>query len=129
MLKVGEFVEATIEAKKKWNYTGIELVGGHEYVLTAAGQWTDGGTVCGADGYASPNQMLTATEWLRRSPRSRWFALIGALDANKHTQFEIGTARSMIMPASGILTCFANDVTWMYWNNSGSVHLSVIRTY
>jgi hypothetical protein len=129
MLKVGEFAEATIEAKRKWNDTGIELVSGHEYVFTAAGQWNDWGTVCDADGYASPNQMLKATEWLRRSPRSRWFALIGALDANKLTQFEIGTGRSMIMPASGILTCFANDLTWMYWNNSGSVHLSVIRTY
>jgi len=129
MLRVGEFAEATIEAKRKWNDTGIELVSGHEYLFKATGRWTDWGTVCDADGYASPNPTLQAAEWLRRSPRSRWFALIGALDANKLTHFEIGRSRSLIMPASGILTCFANDVAWMYWNNSGSVHLYVTRTY
>jgi hypothetical protein len=128
-VRIGEFVEATIEAKKKWNDTGIELVSGHEYLFKVTGQWTDGRMQCDADGYRSPNLILKATEWLRRSPRSRWFALIGALDANELTQFEIGTVRTLIMPASGTLTCFANDVSWMYWNNYGSVQLSITRTY
>src|SRR3954465_10056959 len=101
MLKVGEFAEATIEAKRKWNDTGIELVSGHEYVLTASGQWTDWGTVCDADGYDSLNRVLKATEWLRRSPGSRWFTLIGALHANKLTQFEIGTGRQITCPQVG----------------------------
>jgi hypothetical protein len=30
MLNVGESAQATIEAKKKWNAMGIELVSGHE---------------------------------------------------------------------------------------------------
>jgi hypothetical protein len=128
MLNVGESAQATIEAKKKWNDTGIELARGHEYHFTATGQWTDWRIACDANGYANPNVIFKVLERFRRSPRSRWFALIGALNADEHTQFEIGTERTLIAPASGTLTCFANDGARAYWNNLGSVRLSVTRT-
>jgi hypothetical protein len=67
---------------------------------------------CNVDGYASPNPILKVFEGLRRSPRSRWFALIRAIDTDRYTQFEISTERTSVMPAGGILTCFANDVAW-----------------
>jgi hypothetical protein len=97
ILAVGESVQATIEAKKKWNDTGIELVRGHEYRFTARGRWTDWWIECDADGYASPNPILKVAEGLRRSPRSPWFALIGAIDAQNHTQFEIGTEQTLTL--------------------------------
>jgi hypothetical protein len=127
MLNVGESAQATIEAKKKWNDTAIELVSGHEYHLTATGWWTDWWIECDAEGYASPNLIFKVFEGLRRSPRSRWFALIGAINADEHTQFEIGTECTLIASASGSLTCFANDGARAYWNNRGSVQLSVSR--
>ena len=128
MLDVGERALATIEAKKRWHVTGIELVSGHEYHFAATGQWTDRWIECDAEGYDSPNPIFKATAGLRRSPRSRWFALIGAINEDKRTQFEIGTERVLIASASGTLTCFANDLALMYWNNSGCVRLSVTRT-
>ncbi len=36
MLDVGESALAPIEAKEKWNDTGIELVSGHEYRFTTS---------------------------------------------------------------------------------------------
>jgi hypothetical protein len=128
VLNIGESAQTTIEAKKKWNYTDIELVRGHEYQFTATGQWIDSWIECDANGFASPNPVFRATEGLRRSPRSRWFTLIGALNKDKDTQFEIGTKRTLIAPASGTLTCFANDLPLFYWNNRDSVQLSVTRT-
>jgi hypothetical protein len=129
MLDVGECAQAPpIEAKEEWNDTGIELVSGHEYRFTSTGRWTDCWIECGTEGYDSPNPILKAAEGLRRSPRSRWFALLGATNKDKRTQFEIGAERTLSAPASGTLTCFANDDALMYWNNSGSVQLSVKRT-
>ena len=128
MLDVGESAQATIEAKEKWNDTGIELISGQEYHFTARGQWIDLTIECDTSGYASPNLLFRATEWLRRSPRSRWFVLITAINKDKHTQFEIGTDRTVVAPTSGILTCYANDISFMYWNNHCSVELSVTRT-
>jgi hypothetical protein len=128
MLNVGESAQATIEAKKKWNDTGIELVSGHEYHFAATGQWTDWWIKCDADGFDSPHLLLKVFEGLRRSPRSRWFALIGAINEGKPMQFEIGKDRTLVMPVSGILTCFANDTMGAYWNNSGSVQLTITRT-
>jgi hypothetical protein len=127
MLNVGGSAQAVIKAREKWNDTGIELVGGHEYHFTARGRWTDWWIECDVDGYASPNLIFKVLEGFRRSPRSRWFALIGAINADEHTRFEIGTERTLIAPASGTLTCFANDSARAYWNNRGSVQLSVTR--
>ena len=127
VLNVGGFAQTVIKAREKYNDTGIRLVGGHEYHFTARGRWTDWWIECDADGYASPNLIFKVLEGFRRSPRSRWFALIGAINADEHTLFEIGTERTLIAPASGTLTCFANDGARAYWNNRGSVQLSVTR--
>ena len=78
-------------------------------------------------GYASSNVMFKLSEGLRRAPLNPWFALIGAYERNNQTQFEIGTKREVTAVRSGRLTCYANDLPLMYWNNSGSVTLRVTR--
>ena len=111
-----------------WVDTGIQLAEGAIYALEATGTWTDWTIACGADGYDSDGRLLLRlTEWLRRAPHERWFALIGAIDRNMQTKFLIGTSATIVAPTSGMLTCFANDVAIAYWNNSGQVELSVRR--
>lgn len=128
MLQVGESARATIQAREKWNDTGITLEAGGEYRLTAAGRWWDASIECGPDGYDSPNLILRASEWLRRAPRERWFMLIGSIGRDGGTLFRIGTGRTCRPVATGRLFCFANDVALMYGNNHGSVDLTVTRT-
>lgn len=128
MLDIGQSITVTIQARKKWNDTGIELISGHEYQFTAEGQWVDRTSHCDADGFSSSNLLLRFTEWLRRVPRENWFALIGALDFDKKSIFKIGRARTLIMKGSGTLTCFANDIFFMYGNNHGAIQLTVTRT-
>jgi len=55
---IGESAHATIEAKKKWNDTGIELVSGHQYRFMARERWTDWWIEGDVDSYASPNPIL-----------------------------------------------------------------------
>jgi hypothetical protein len=61
-------------------------------------------------------------------PTERWFALIGRIDGHPSTTFLIGTGRKpILMPASGELICFANDVPGYYWNNLGTLQLTITR--
>jgi hypothetical protein len=126
MLELGESAWATIAAREKWNDTGILLVAGNEYELHASGEWYDQKNACGPDGYPSPNLALRLSEWMRREPRERWFTLIGAVE-KRGPAFPIGSGRRWQPSASGILHCFANDVSFMYWNNSGEVRLTITR--
>jgi hypothetical protein len=126
-LKVGGTVTVRIFAKKMCNDTKIMVLTGHKYSFEANGKWTDLDNTCDADGYPSPNTLLRASEGLRRMPGANWFALICAVNADKKLLFPIGTRRTMSMPRSGRLACFANDVATMYGNNKGEVKLTVTR--
>jgi hypothetical protein len=127
MLEIGQSTTITIQARKKWNDTGIQLIAGEEYQFTATGEWIDWFIRCGADGFPSRNLMLRITEWQRRVPQENWFALMGALDFDKNSIFRIGQGRTLVLNRSGILTCFANDISYMYWNNRGSIQLTLTR--
>jgi hypothetical protein len=126
-LEVGESVTVTVEAQRFWNETGVHLMVGHEYRFSAADEWADAYITCDADGFPNPNIFLQISEWLRRAPRERWFALIGCVGRSPRAQFRIGKERILAAPASGELICFANDVSLAYWNNQGAVQLTVTR--
>lgn len=119
-------VSVPILARSRWVTTDLQLLRGTSYSFEAIGTWTDWTITCDANGYESNGRvLLRMTEWLRRAPRQRWFALIGTIDRNMRTQFLIGTSATVVSPATGILTCFANDVAFAYWNNRGQVELRV----
>ena len=128
VLQIGQSTTATIHARKKWNDTGIQLIAGQEYQFTAAGRWVDWFIPCDAEGYPSRNWVLRVTERQRRVPGENWFVLMGALDSDRKSIFKIGSGRTLVMPQSGMLTCFANDILYMYWNNKGAIQLTVTRT-
>jgi hypothetical protein len=79
---------------------------------------------CGADGYA--NALAGSFNNKKRCPLANWFKLIGSIDADESYLFEIGIQLlDYKAPRSGKLTCFANDMDSMYWNNWGAIELSV----
>jgi len=78
---------------------------------------------------ASPAPILCCVrEWLRRAPNERWFALIGTIERNEANYFLIGVEATIAPKAAGLLYCFANDVSFMFWNKKGEILLTVIRT-
>lgn len=119
----------TIEvcSREKWNDTGIQVSAGETYRFEATGEWDDASHRCGPEGYDSPNFILRAAEKLRRVPNARWFALIGVVNHDLSTAFVIGQGVQQTFAASGPLSCFANDVSFMYWNNKGSVKLTITK--
>ena len=117
----------TISAPKLRNSTGIRIDSGGQYRFAASGTWMDADIACGPGGYRSPNILFDLVAPFRRFPRARWFELIGAFDANIDSTFRIGAGRVLTATRSGQLTGFANDIGFLYGNNSGSIQLTVTR--
>jgi len=116
-----------IAASNPWNDTGIDLTAGSVYDFIATGEWKDASIPSDADGYLS-TPILKLFERFRRIPGARYFKLIGTIGKSTRESLLIGIKLTGFLPAkSGRLYCFANDVRCMYWNNNGSVELTVIR--
>ena len=58
-------------------------------------------------------------------PEAPWFALLGGAGRDS-APFLIGADLELSPASSGRLFCFSNDVPRMYWNNGGSLLLTVI---
>ena len=119
--------KATLQANCKNNPTGIQLVKGKKYSFSAEGTWYDAKIPSSATGYE--RKKLALFKPLRRAPKSKWFSVIGNVDKNRATFFDIGqlieNRGTYTAVSSGELFCFANDIIFMYGNNSGSVDLIV----
>jgi hypothetical protein len=129
-LKVGESRTIEVEAGRYWNRSEMLLGKGcrYDFSCNPKQQWIDWSTPANADGYESNSFILRASERLRRFPDANWIALIGAIGASQRYGFKIGISlKGFTATQTGELCCFANDVSIMYWNNSGSISLTVKR--
>ena len=118
----GEIRTIKIHAATYDNATGVLLQPGVTYQFRAAGTWCDASIECGPDGHDAPR--LRYFRWMRRSRPNHWFALIGRAGGQT---FLIASAATITPTEAGELLCYANDVRFMYWNNKGSVTLTIVR--
>jgi hypothetical protein len=125
-------VSVPIDASSRWvdgwdppYVPEILLEANTPYRFSAGGTWCDASIACGPDGYSNPNLALRLAEGLRRVPGARWFMLMGTVDRDTSLLKAIGPGATITFPKSGKLSCFANDVWLMYFNNRGSVMLTV----
>lgn len=134
LLPRGPPIVVTVRANQFWNPTGVWVTPGEVYDFRADGEWTDlfvrttpdGIATSGAPWYARP--LYRPFEGKRRAPHENWFALIGAVGCNDASAFLVGSRRDgWIAAATGELQCFANDYARAYWNNCGTVRLTVTR--
>ena len=129
-LLVGESTEFWVHAQVPWNDSGVDLVTGatYNFVVDGSQTWNDFSIVSSADGYRSrPGQRIW--ENLRRMPAANWFMLIGTIGKSMDCPFIIGSRLLHFTAAiPGRLYCFANDLRFMYWNNSGSIKVEIART-
>jgi hypothetical protein len=126
-MEIGETTSAVIDARELGNDTGIHLIAGQPYYFRAEGEWVDWFRTCDADGYDSVNWVQEMSESLRRSPRDRWFVLIGSLGRGTGRLFRIGKDSIFSPDSTADLFCFANDVALAYGNTRGNVELTVTR--
>lgn len=132
LLEIGFPKEVYIDSEELWNPTGIWLEVGSTYdlqVIPDTQTWTDGklfSKTCKADGFS--NFVLDWFSYLKRSPKNKWFTLMGVIEKDEATCFAIGLECINYKPAtSGELNCFANDAWKHYGNNKGKLNLTVTR--
>ena len=92
----------------------------------ASGIWCDASIRTGPAGYPSRSLGFRLAEPFRRARKANWFALIGTIH-QKGPAFVIGDGTDIVIPADGLLYCFANDLPSFYFNNSGHVKVVVTR--
>ena len=124
---VGRAVETrTIRATDKAARTGLRVEEGGRYRFRTSGTWKDAWIVATPAGFE--RWWLRAFTPLRRLPEAPWFALCAHVDGAADRPFAIGGGLDeWHAPASGELVCFANDVPFLYGNNSGEITLQVSR--
>ncbi len=127
-LAIGESTTVPVDSRRVWNDSGILLEASGVYDFSVEGDqlWYDWRQKCGADGYSLSS--LRYWERFRRIKNSRWFELIGTVGRSYASVLRIGKSLQGFAPAAnGELCCFANDIILMYWNNMGTIHLTVSR--
>ena len=123
----GETGGALIRARSYLVETPFQIKKGKNYRFSATGRWTDIAIRTSASGYSFI--LFKLFERWSRKPFAKWFSVIGQLDGRKDTMFDIGKLieDGAVYQAtdSGVLHCFANDLWFMYWSNTGAINLRV----
>jgi hypothetical protein len=71
---------------------------------------------------------MRLVERSRRRPKDPWFALAAAVAQQNKTAFTISKSLpGWSVSMDGTLYCYANDIHGFYFNNSGTVQLTVLR--
>lgn len=127
----------TVNPKCWCQDTGIKVVKGQTYRLTATGRTVDWFIPCDASGPRCCLARLVSSlckPGLRVKPsrvrKAHFLTLIGALECAGDGRcpkdaFVIGTGRDWTPDASGTLHVFVNDWPSKYHNNKGCLHLRV----
>lgn len=127
-LEVDESAKVRIAAESRWNPTGIQMVPGEEYAVATQGQWCDATTRHSPDGERSESFYMRLWEPFRRGKDADWFTLMCGINSDESTTFKIDVRKPIAPLALGELTCFANDVAFFYFNNTGEIGMTVTRT-
>lgn len=115
----------SVRAREHWNDTKLDVRPGERWLISATGQWTDWKTPSGPEGYFEPK--LKLFERLRRMPQAPWFSLVSAVGNAPDSFVLIGRSGELRPTRAGRLLLFANDVSFMYWNNSGELAVAIHR--
>lgn len=124
----GQSIEiAGIDARKRWNRTGLVIESGvtYRFEVIDVSNWRDGKVETDPNGYESLRLLPLIPA--RRCLPARWLKLIGAVGTSAWNYFPIGTECTRKVSAAGELYCFANDASFRYYDNEGALTLKVTR--
>lgn len=132
LLSPGQSIEVTISSRCKRESTGLSVTAKQEYsiITNPHDWWVDFFIPCTAAGYMKP-----WTEWYMRGfegekplPNRPWLALSGSVGPLPSTAFLVSTNWNGSPKTDGELFLFSNDAKGWYWNNFGSVRVTITRT-
>ena len=117
-----------VRARQQWNRTPYWLSEGRTYLFYTSGTWIGGTQLTTAEGFHSP--LREPFKRLRRVPEANLLSMIGSINRDASTSFDIGRltqeGRPYTAVASGRLFAFANDVRLFSYRKSGTINLEVV---
>ena len=124
-LNIAEKAILTIQAADKYSGETLSVKKEEQYTFAVAAdqKWNDWYVRASADGYFN----FLASLFGQRVKGIKCFCLCGVYDQNDATAFAIGSSKTIIAGQDGTLSFFANDSRGFYFNNKGSIQLSVTR--
>lgn len=131
LLAPGQSIAIKISPRRKEQPTGLLVNAGENYSISPAPchRWVDFFIPCTAAGY-----MTRWTEWYMRGfeckkplPNRPWLALVARIGNTNSLPFFVGTNWTGTPDHSGELFLFANDAAGWYWNNFGSMPVTITR--
>lgn len=121
----GEYV-VFVDARLKWNGTGIHLKPGVRYRLTPDlnYEWRDARRHCGAAGWSS--RWFSWFHIFKRNRSANWLGLVAMIGNEEAFVFLDDEASITVEPSvGGHLRFYANDIGIMYWNNSDQLQVTI----
>ena len=88
-------------------------------------EWRDAWKRCGAAGWEP--WWLRPFAFLKRNRSGKWLALIAAVEDWESFVVADGESGGIVIQSGceGNLRLYANDASFMYWNNSGTITVSI----
>ena len=153
LLEVGDKVNASVDSRLWFDFSGVLVSQGAQYRFTPdpAGRWKDKNVECSASGWPQDlDRGKTVFGWFkdkvltspfvgltRRVPEASWFEMIATIGTNGKVTARVGNgqhaAAPWTAPASGSLFFFANDARLsgfghdFYENNQGHIAVTIER--
>jgi hypothetical protein len=131
-LDIGEVAKnIPVFARLRWNSTGLLIRPAEQYLVTATEElWTDwciSSTAAGQPGVGIQKLFRSFV----RFRTAQWFQLVAAVGRSHDQLFDVGMAGRVTLGDGheGELLFFANDVSLAYFNNSGQIHVDVLREH
>lgn len=124
-LQPGQSARPEVRARNKFSADTLEVATGEQYLLSCDDQqfWTDLFKKYTPDGYDNALGRMVGL----RFQGAYCFCLCGIYGQDEGTDFAIGSKLLLDVSRAGRISFFANDVPWMYWNNSGGINLDIRR--
>jgi len=115
-----------VNSRLKWNSTSEELRSGSRYVIVVdhTYEWRDARRHCGADGWQSA--VLRPVHFTKRNRSANWLALVAMIGEDEAFVFPEGQCIEIEPSYDGHLRFYANDASFMYWNNSGELRVEIL---
>ena len=143
-----------VDSKSRWNASGLLFEDGVTYRLDVQGDdpsWCDASVQSSPEGWKIPDEpgksefkkchregqvefgafqisFLKFAKLLSRAGDENLFTLMGATSDEKAKPFKIGLGTEHEAKANGEFCSYANDTTFTYGNNEGTLLLRVTRT-
>jgi len=133
-LSVGQIVgPLQVPSEEHYFGTGVLLDSGAAYEIAAdQSEWTDSAIPSTAAGNPDPVLAQQVFQGLLRCQEGLWFELVGAVGRSDAHLFPVGmrkvwTYESHSVEAEPELQLFANDAFGFYFNNHGSIGVTITR--